>query len=92
MLINWIVLAVTGLVVEDGAVTGAEVLARSGRTIRVRARKGVVLAAGGFPHDPELRKRFLPFDPDGLGKVWSAINAENHLFANHCARHQLRRV
>lgn len=45
------------LVVTDGAVTG--VVARHGdETIRIRARRGVLLAAGGFEQNPLLRKRF----------------------------------
>ncbi len=41
----------TRLIVEDGTVIGAEV-ARDGRTIRIRARRGVVIATGGLPRQP----------------------------------------
>ena len=45
---------------EQGAVRGAVV--QSGeRRITVRARRGVVLATGGFPHDPALREELLAF-------------------------------
>ncbi len=45
---------------RDGdAVTGARV-ERDGQTVHVRARKGVVLACGGFPQDPERRARLFP--------------------------------
>jgi succinate dehydrogenase/fumarate reductase flavoprotein subunit len=47
------------LVVEDGRVTGVRLLREDGETATVRARKGVVLAAGGIGHHPELRKRVL---------------------------------
>jgi 3-oxosteroid 1-dehydrogenase len=40
-------------------VTGA-VVSHRGRTVRVRARRGVVLAGGGFPASPELRAEYLP--------------------------------
>lgn len=58
-------------VLEEGVVTGVRI--RAGDTVRtVRARRGVVIAAGGFAHNQELRKRFagsqLP-DPS-----WSMAN------------------
>jgi succinate dehydrogenase/fumarate reductase flavoprotein subunit len=49
------------LVVEDGRVTGAVVDAAGGK-IRVRARKGVVMATGGFAHNETYRAKFFP-DP-----------------------------
>jgi succinate dehydrogenase/fumarate reductase flavoprotein subunit len=45
----------TRLIVEDGTVIGAEV-ARDGRTIRIRARRGVVIATGGYPGSQEMRE------------------------------------
>uniref|UniRef100_A0AAU3H313 3-oxosteroid 1-dehydrogenase n=1 Tax=Streptomyces sp. NBC_01401 TaxID=2903854 RepID=A0AAU3H313_9ACTN len=45
---------VTGLVTEDGRVTGVEASTPQG-TVRVRARRGVLLAAGGFEGDDTLR-------------------------------------
>ncbi|MFC6522751.1 FAD-binding protein [Undibacterium arcticum] len=44
-----------------GAVIGVEALTDEGGILRVRARKGVIFATGGFTHDPELRKNFLNF-------------------------------
>ncbi len=44
-----------GLVVEDGTAVGVTV---AGRTLR--ARRGIVLATGGFSHDRALRARLLP--------------------------------
>lgn len=44
---------------EGGAVTGAT-LTHGGRERRVRARRGVVLACGGFGHAPDWRQRLLP--------------------------------
>jgi len=52
------------LVIEDGAVRGVVIDGPKGRE-RIMAKKGVVLAAGGFPHDPKLRSQFFPRDPDG---------------------------
>ncbi|MFJ2420152.1 FAD-dependent oxidoreductase [Streptomyces brevispora] len=45
---------VTGLVTEDGHVTGVEARTAHG-TVRVRAAHGVLLAAGGFEGDDTLR-------------------------------------
>jgi succinate dehydrogenase/fumarate reductase flavoprotein subunit len=47
------------LLVEGGAVRGARITDASGDRI-VEARKGVVLATGGFSHDVELRARLFP--------------------------------
>lgn len=46
------------LVVEDGRVVGV-VVVEGGQPKRVRARKGVVLATGGFEWNAELNRRFL---------------------------------
>ncbi|MCQ4160291.1 FAD-dependent oxidoreductase [Roseomonas sp. GC11] len=51
---------------EGGAVRGA-ILRRDGRELRVRAHRGVVLAAGGFPQDKERRRALFPHDRDNTG-------------------------
>jgi succinate dehydrogenase/fumarate reductase flavoprotein subunit len=63
------------LIVEDGAVRGAMV-EREGRMIRVIARRGVVLACGGFPHDVARRKAMFPHAPTG-SEHWSPGPAGN---------------
>lgn len=48
------------LIVEsDGSIAGA-VVDDNGQRIHIRARKGVVLAAGGFIHNREMVKRYAP--------------------------------
>src|SRR3954466_2136857 len=47
------------LVTTDGAVVGVEATTASGAAVRVRARKAVIFATGGFTHDGELRDNFL---------------------------------
>ena len=47
------------LVLEDGCVTGVRAEAASGDLL-VRARKGVVLASGGFEWNDALKARYLP--------------------------------
>jgi 3-oxosteroid 1-dehydrogenase len=47
------------LVTADGAVVGVEASTADGATVRVRARKAVIFATGGFTHDRELRENFL---------------------------------
>ncbi|WP_327186119.1 FAD-binding protein [Streptomyces sp. NBC_01334] len=48
--------ALESLVVEDGRVTGVEVVS-DGERVRIRAGRGVLLAAGGFERDRELREK-----------------------------------
>ncbi|MEU6658825.1 FAD-dependent oxidoreductase [Streptomyces sp. NPDC046821] len=47
--------ALTRLITENGEVVGAEA-EQDGRTVRIRARRGVLLAAGGFEANAELRR------------------------------------
>lgn len=47
-----------------GAVTGAEVEGPDGRYV-ITARRGVVLATGGFPQDVERRRKLFPKTPTG---------------------------
>ncbi|MNF38947.1 3-oxosteroid 1-dehydrogenase [compost metagenome] len=44
---------------EKGEAIGVEVETEEGIRQRVRARKAVIFASGGFTHDPELRRNFL---------------------------------
>jgi succinate dehydrogenase/fumarate reductase flavoprotein subunit len=60
----WLSSPVRKLIVENGAVVGAFV-EKEGRQVTVRARRGVVLAAGGFAHDIERRKQLFPHAPTG---------------------------
>ncbi|MFH8623457.1 FAD-dependent oxidoreductase [Streptomyces vietnamensis] len=55
----WLSAPMTGLVEEDGRVTGVRIT-RNGRELTVRAKGGVVLASGGFSHDQRLREKHLP--------------------------------
>jgi 3-oxosteroid 1-dehydrogenase len=55
----WLETPARRLLLEDGRVVG--VLAeREGRTLRIRARRGVILAAGGFESDQAMRDEYLP--------------------------------
>ena len=53
----WNSTPVTDLLVEDGRVVGVVAL-RHGRQIRIRAQRGVLLNAGGFSHNQEMRSRY----------------------------------
>jgi 3-oxosteroid 1-dehydrogenase len=44
---------------ECGRVVGASVI-REGHTVLVHAKRGVILATGGFEHNQSMRERYLP--------------------------------
>lgn len=56
--------AVNALLSEAGTVVGVEAM-QQGKQVTVRARRGVVLAAGGFPHDVRRRKAIYRHAPTG---------------------------
>lgn len=56
---------------EGGLVTGVTAL-RNGRSLTINARRGVVLASGGFEHDQTLRDTHLG---PGTQVAWSATPA-----------------
>ena len=53
----WTDTALPRLTTDDGRVTGA-VVDHDGREVTVTARRGVVLAAGGFDHNMAMRWKF----------------------------------
>jgi 3-oxosteroid 1-dehydrogenase len=66
----WLDSPMTQLLTDvDGAVTGA-VIERRGKSRRIGARGGVVLATGGFDHDMVWRRQYLPI----LERDWSFGN------------------
>jgi succinate dehydrogenase/fumarate reductase flavoprotein subunit len=60
----WLKSPVRELTMEGDRVTGA-LVDREGTPTRVRARVGVVLACGGFPHDIDRRRELFPHAPTG---------------------------
>jgi len=64
----WFNSAMSDLVVEDGQVVGV-IVERNGKTVNVQARKGVILAAGGFEKNQTMREKYLPKPTD---TQWSA--------------------
>ena len=59
------------LIVEDGRVVGVRTL-RDGEPVDARARHGVLISAGGFAHNREMRQRYGGDQPNE-GK-WSMSN------------------
>jgi 3-oxosteroid 1-dehydrogenase len=69
----WLNCPAGDLLVEDGRVVGVRAK-RDGRDITIRARRGVVLASGGFEHNQTLRELYLP---NPTRTRWSAANPTN---------------
>jgi 3-oxosteroid 1-dehydrogenase len=59
------------LIVEDGRVVGVRAL-RAGAPVLIRARRGVLLATGGFAHNAEMREQYGGDQPNRAR--WSIAN------------------
>ena len=68
----WTHTAMEDLIVEDGRVVGARVI-RDGIPLSIEARRGVLLAAGGFGHNADMRRRYSGDQPNEA--QWSIANA-----------------
>lgn len=66
----WTETPVNDLLVEDGRVVGV-VAERASKRIEVRARLGVLLNAGGFSHNLEMRQRY---QPRPTSTNWTQVN------------------
>jgi len=69
----WQNTAMTSVVEKNGKVVGLEVM-RNGKPLRIQARKAVIMAAGGFEHNQEMREQYLPKPTDHR---WSAGTRDN---------------
>jgi 3-oxosteroid 1-dehydrogenase len=69
----WLGTPMTGLHLEDGRVAGVQVI-RDGQPATIRARRGVVLAAGGFERNEEMRSRY---QRQPIGTEWTTGSAGN---------------
>jgi 3-oxosteroid 1-dehydrogenase len=69
----WLETPARQLVIEGGHVIGVEAEER-GRTIRIRAHKGVLLAAGGFESNQAMREKYLP---NPTRAEWTCANPYN---------------
>jgi 3-oxosteroid 1-dehydrogenase len=67
----WTEAPLVDLVVEDGRVAGVRTV-HDGEPVAVRAERGVLLAAGGFAHNREMRQRYGGDQPNQA--KWSISN------------------
>jgi 3-oxosteroid 1-dehydrogenase len=67
----WTEAPLEDLIVEDGRVVGVRTV-RDGQPVNVQARRGVLIAAGGFAHNREMRQTYGGDQPNE-GK-WSMSN------------------
>ncbi|MDV7243292.1 MULTISPECIES: FAD-binding protein [Rhodococcus] len=56
----WLQTSMTELIVDDSGVVLGVVAKRDGNTVRIGAKRGVLLATGGFEHNEDMRAEYLP--------------------------------
>jgi 3-oxosteroid 1-dehydrogenase len=69
----WLNTPVRSLTLDNGRVTGVSA-EKNGKVIAIRARKGVLLAAGGFPHNLEMR---LMYQEQPITTDWTLASPGN---------------
>ena len=70
----WLDSPMQSLIQENGRVCGV-VVRQAGAEVRVRARRGVVLGAGGFERNQAMREQYLPQPTD---QAWTATPPEGN--------------
>jgi 3-oxosteroid 1-dehydrogenase len=67
----WTEAPLDDLIVEDGRVVGVRTT-RNGTSVKVKARQGVLISAGGFAHNRQMRDQYGGEQPNGA--KWSIAN------------------
>jgi len=70
----WLESPVVELIKEDGKIIGA-VINKKGQMISIRARKGVLLATGGFASNLEMREQY---HPKPTSTQWTAASPDSN--------------
>lgn len=66
----WLSTPLVELVRDEGKVVGV-ICEQEGKLLRIRASKGVLVAAGGFAHNNEMRQQYHPHP---TGTTWTAAS------------------
>jgi 3-oxosteroid 1-dehydrogenase len=69
----WLDTPLAGLVVDGGRVAGVRAM-RDGEPLQIRARRGVLIATGGFERDEQMRRRY---QRGPIGTEWTTGAAGN---------------
>jgi len=70
----WLNTAMKELITDDSGKVIGVVAEKEGKTLRIETKKGVILAAGGFEANQEMREQYLP---KPTNKDWSAAPGTN---------------
>src|SRR3546814_15074759 len=77
----WLNTAMESLITDDDDCVVGVVAERNGRTVRIRASKGVLLACGGFEQSDEMRRQYLPENASATYRLGSVDNTEDRIRA-----------
>ena len=69
----WLETPARDIIIEDGRVVGLEV-EKDGQSFRIKAKRGVIFAAGGFEGNQIMRDKYLP---NPTRAEWTCGNAAN---------------